>query len=340
MRCSYASLDRVGHLRACRRCVLACWCTLAWAAALGIPALAQDYPSRPVHLVVPFPPGGPTDIVARPLAQFLTETLKQGVVVENKGGAGGAVGALGVARSPPDGYTLLMATVGTHAINAALYRNLAYDPAADFTPIALVAAAPVALVVHPSVPANSIPEFLRLLRARPGELNFGTAGQGTPGHLTAEMFQSATGVKLKHVPYRGSAPAVNNLLGGQIQVMFDPVQSVLPQVQSGTLKILGVSSAARLPVLPDVRTFAESGLADFEATAWWAVFGPAKLPEEIAARLNSEIDRISRSEALRQKLSPLGVQTIGGSREQLAQFQQQEIARWGKAVKDSGVTID
>ena len=320
--------------------MLACWCTLAWAAALGIPALAQDYPSRPVHLVVPFPPGGPTDIVARPLAQFLTETLKQGVVVENKGGAGGAVGALGVARSPPDGYTLLMATVGTHAINAALYRNLAYDPAADFTPIALVAAAPVALVVHPSVPANSIPEFLRLLRARPGELNFGTAGQGTPGHLTAEMFQSATGVKLKHVPYRGSAPAVNNLLGGQIQVMFDPVQSVLPQVQSGTLKILGVSSAARLPVLPDVPTFAESGLADFEATAWWAVFGPAKLPEEIAARLNSEIDRISRSEALRQKLSPLGVQTIGGSREQLAQFQQQEIARWGKAVKDSGVTID
>jgi tripartite-type tricarboxylate transporter receptor subunit TctC len=328
------------HLRACRRWVLACWCTLAWAAALGIPALAQDYPSRPVHLVVPFPPGGPTDIVARPLAQFLTETLKQGVVVENKGGAGGAVGALGVARSPPDGYTLLMATVGTHAINAALYRNLAYDPAADFTPIALVAAAPVALVVHPSVPANSIPEFLSLLRARPGELNFGTAGQGTPGHLTAEMFQSATGVKLKHVPYRGSAPAVNNLLGGQIQVMFDPVQSVLPQVQSGTLKILGVSSAARLPVLPDVPTFAESGLADFEATAWWAVFGPAKLPEEIAARLNSEIDRISRSEALRQKLSPLGVQTIGGSREQLAQFQQQEIARWGKAVKDSGVTID
>jgi tripartite-type tricarboxylate transporter receptor subunit TctC len=328
------------HLRACRRWVLACWCTLAWAAALGIPALAQDYPSRPVHLVVPFPPGGPTDIIARPLAQFLTETLKQGVVVENKGGAGGAVGALGVARSPPDGYTLLMATVGTHAINAALYRNLAYDPAADFTPIALVAAAPVALVVHPSVPANSIPEFLSLLRARPGELNFGTAGQGTPGHLTAEMFQSATGVKLKHVPYRGSAPAVNNLLGGQIQVMFDPVQSVLPQVQSGTLKILGVSSAARLPVLPDVPTFAESGLADFEATAWWAVFGPAKLPEEIAARLNSEIDRISRSEALRQKLSPLGVQTIGGSREQLAQFQQQEIARWGKAVKDSGVTID
>jgi tripartite-type tricarboxylate transporter receptor subunit TctC len=328
------------HLRACRRWVLACWCTLAWAAALGIPALAQDYPSRPVHLVVPFPPGGPTDIVARPLAQFLTETLKQGVVVENKGGAGGAVGALGVARSAPDGYTLLMATVGTHAINAALYRNLAYDPAADFTPIALVAAAPVALVVHPSVPANSIPEFLSLLRARPGELNFGTAGQGTPGHLTAEMFQSATGVKLKHVPYRGSAPAVNNLLGGQIQVMFDPVQSVLPQVQSGTLKILGVSSAARLPVLPDVPTFAESGLADFEATAWWAVFGPAKLPEEIAARLNSEIDRISRSEVLRQKLSPLGVQTIGGSREQLAQFQQQEIARWGKAVKDSGATID
>lgn len=332
----------MSHFRAYRgqSRLLPFWCALFAALTLSAPGLAQNYPSRPIHLVVPFPAGGPTDIVARPLAQFLAEALKQGVVVENKGGAGGAVGALGVARSPADGYTLVMATVGTHAINASLYRNLAYDPVADFTPIGLVAAAAVALVVHPSVPANSLPELLSLVRARPGELNFGSAGNGTPGHLTAEIFQSATGVKLKHVPYRGSAPAINDLLGGQIQLMFDPVQSVLPQVQSGTLKILGVSSATRLPVLPDVPTFAESGLSGFETTAWWAVFGPAKLPDEIAARLNSEIDRISRSEALRQKLGPLGVQTIGGSREQLAEFQQQEIAKWGKAVKDSGATID
>jgi tripartite-type tricarboxylate transporter receptor subunit TctC len=303
-------------------------------------AWAQSYPSRPIHLIVPFPAGGPTDMVARPLAQLLAEALKQGVVVENKSGAGGAIGALGVARAAPDGYTILMATVGTHAINASLYRNLAYDPVSDFTPISLVAAAPVALVAHPSLPARSIAEFLALAKARPGELNYGTAGNGTPGHLTGEMFQSATGIKLKHVPYRGSAPAVNDLIGGQIHVMFDPVQSVLAQVLAGNVKVLGVSSAARIPVLPDAPTFAEAGLSGFEATAWWAVFGPPNLPAEIAERLNSEVARIARSDTMRQNLSTFGVLTIGGARNELAAFQQQEIVKWDKAVKASGAKAD
>jgi tripartite-type tricarboxylate transporter receptor subunit TctC len=303
-------------------------------------AWAQSYPSRPIHLIVPFPAGGPTDMVARPLAQLLAEALKQGVVVENKSGAGGAIGALGVARAAPDGYTILMATVGTHAINASLYRNLAYDPVSDFTPISLVAAAPVALVAHPSLPARSIAEFLALAKARPGELNYGTAGNGTPGHLTGEMFQSATGIKLKHVPYRGSAPAVNDLIGGQIHVMFDPVQSVLAQVLAGNVKVLGVSSAARIPVLPDVPTFAEAGLSGFEATAWWAIFGPPNLPADIAEKLNSEVARIARSDTMRQNLGTFGVLTIGGARNELAAFQKQEIVKWDKAVKASGAKLD
>jgi tripartite-type tricarboxylate transporter receptor subunit TctC len=307
---------------------------------LPVAAWAQSYPSRSIHLIVPFPAGGPTDMVARPLAQSLAEALKQGVVVENKSGAGGAIGALGVARAAPDGYTILMATVGTHAINASLYRNLAYDPVSDFTPISLVATAPVALVAHPSLPARSIAEFLDLAKARPGELNYGTAGNGTPGHLTGEMFQSTTGTKLKHVPYRGSAPAVNDLIGGQIHVMFDPVQSVLAQVLAGNLKVLGVSSAARIPVLPEVPTFAEAGLSGFEATAWWAVFGPPNLPANIAEQLNSEIARIARSDTMRQKLGTFGVLTIGGGRNELAAFQQQEIVKWDKAVKASGAKPD
>ena len=192
-------------------------------------AVADDYPDKPIRLVVPFPAGGPTDMVARPLAQFLGERLKQQIIVDNRGGAGGGIGAELVAKAPADGYTLLMATVGTQAINATLYKRLGYDPVKDFTPISLVAAAPVALVVNPSVPVKSVAELIALAKAQPGSLNFGTAGNGTPGHLTGEMFRAAAGVDLKHVPYKGSAPAISELLGGQTQLLFDPLQSVLPQ---------------------------------------------------------------------------------------------------------------
>jgi tripartite-type tricarboxylate transporter receptor subunit TctC len=313
----------------------------AVATALCAPfAFAQDYPSKPLRLVVPFPAGGPTDIVARPLAQFLGEALKQQVVVDNRGGAGGGIGADLVAKSPADGYTLLMATVGTHAINAALYKQLPYDPVKDFTPIALVAAAPVAVVAHPSLPASSIAELIARAKAAPGTIGFGTAGNGTPGHLTGEMFRAATGADLKHVPYKGSAPAISDLLGGQIPLMFDPLQSVLPHVQAGKLKLLAVSSAARSAAVPDAPTLAESGVKDFEATAWWGVFAPANLPAGIAARLNAEIDRVVRLEAFRERLVPRGVQVIGGTQEAFAQFQQRELAKWGKAVRESGATVD
>lgn len=303
-------------------------------------AFADAYPDKPIRLVVPFPAGGPTDMVARPLAQFLGEQLKQSVIVDNRGGAGGGIGAEVVAKAPADGYTLLMATVGTQAINATLYRKLGYDPVKDFTPISLVAAAPVALVVHPSVPVSSVAELIALAKSKPGSLNFGSAGNGTPGHLTGEMFRAATGVDLKHVPYKGSAPALSDLLGGQIQIMFDPLQSVLAQVRAGRLKLLAISSKSRSPAAPDVPTFAEAGLKDFEATAWWAVFAPASLPPAVAARLNTSVNAVVNSPAFRALLEPQGVTVLGDSREALAQFQRSEIDKWGNAVRASGASVD
>jgi tripartite-type tricarboxylate transporter receptor subunit TctC len=233
-----------------------------------------------------------------------------------------------------------MGPVGTYAINATLYRRLAYDPAHDFTPIALVAAAPVALVVNPSLGVHSIAELVKRAKAQPGTITFGTAGNGTPGHLTGEMFRAATGVDLKHVPYRGSAPAVTDLLGGQINVMFDPLQSVLPYVQSGKLVLLGVSSATRSAAAPDAPTFAEAGLAGFEATAWWGVFAPRGLPADVATQLNADIDKVVHSEGFRKLLEPRGVQVMGGTRESFARFDEAELAKWGKAVRASGATID
>ena len=309
-------------------------------AALGGTASAQIYPNKPVRLVVPFPPGGPTDIVARPLAQMLTEQFKQQVIVDNRAGAGGIIGADNVAKSAADGYSLLLATVGTHAINPSLYKKLPYDAVSDFTPINLVAEAPVTVVVNPGTSLGSVRELIERAKRAPGTLNFGTAGNGTPGHLTGELFKSAVQVDLKHVPYKGSAPAVTDLLGGQIQMMFDPLQSVISHVQSGKLKILAVSSAKRASVLPNVPTLAESGLKDFEATAWWGVFAPARLPEALANELNAAIERVVRSSGFQERLGPLGVQALGGSRADFAQFQKREIEKWGKAVRASGATLD
>ena len=307
----------------------------AWAG----PLVAQSFPAKPLRLVVPFPPGGPTDIVARPLAQMLGEALGQQVVVDNRGGAGGSIGADVVAKSPPDGYALLMGTVGTQAINAALYKKLPYDPSKDFTPLGLIASAPVAVVVHPGTPYQSIADLIAAAKKEPGRINFGSAGNGTPGHLTGEMFAKAAGVELKHVPYKGSAPAVTDLLGGQIPLMFDPVQSVLQHVKGGKLRALAVSSSTRAAVLPQVPTLNEAGLKGFEATAWWALFAPAHLPAPVAARLSAEAARIVQAEAFREKLVEIGVQP-GGAAQPFADFQRAEAAKWGAAVRDSGVTLE
>lgn len=303
-------------------------------------AAAQSVTGKQIRFIVPFPAGGPTDIVARPLAQMLGDALKSTVVIENRGGAGGSLGADAVAKSAPDGQTLLMATVGTHAINSALYNKLPYDPVRDFTPIALVATAPVAIVVHPSQPVDNPAELVALAKKMPGRLNYGSAGAGTPGHLSGEMFKTAAGIDLQHVPYKGSAPAVTDLIGGQIQIMFDPLQSVLSNIQAGRLRAIAVTSKERSSVLPHVPTVAESGYSDFETTAWWGVFAPAKIPTPLAVQLADEIERIARSDAFRSRLEPLGVTPTALSGVAFAAFQRSELAKWGKAVRDSGASID
>ncbi len=315
------------------------------AGAVALPAMsrtaqADTFPSRPVHLIVPFPPGGPTDIVARPLAQLLGEEIKESVIIDNRGGAGGSVGANVVAKAAPDGYTLLMATVGTNAINTSLYKTLSYDAVRDFTPIALVASAPVAIVVNPSLPTNDLASLVALAKKEPGKLNYGSAGNGSPGHLTGEMFKAAAGIDVRHVPYKGSAPAVIDLLAGQIQMMFDPLQSVISHVRAGKLRAIAVSSAARSPVAPEVPTIAESGYAGFEMTAWWGVFAPAGLPAAETRLLAEDIERVARGAKFHDTLSPLGVVPTPLTLAAFGEFQRREIAKWGKAVHNSGVTIE
>lgn len=301
---------------------------------------AQSYPNKPIKLIVPFPPGGPTDIVARPLAQMLGESMKQSVIVENKGGAGGSVAADFVAKSPPDGYTIMVGTVGTHAINGSLYRQLPYDMTKDFTPIALVASAPLVIAVPANSNIKTLADLIKEAKAKPDFIAFGTAGNGTPGHLTGALFETATKTKLKHIPYKGSAPAVTDLLGGQIPLMFDPIQSVLPHIQSGKLIALAVTSKTRSPLLPNVPTVAESGYPNFESTAWWAVFGPAKLPENVTNTLTTQVQKIASSAGFREKLGNVGVQPNTNFKESLSNFQTREIAKWAIAVRDSGASLD
>jgi len=245
-----------------------------------------------------------------------------------------------VARSPGDGYSLLMATVGTHAINVSLYKKLGYDPVKDFTPIALVASAPVAIVVNADQSIKTLQDLVRAAKAKPDYIQFGTAGNGTPGHLTGALFETAAQVQFKHIPYKGSAPAVTDLVGGHIPVMFDPIQSVIAHIKTGKVRALAVTSKTRSPVLPNVPTVAELGYPEFESTAWWAVYAPAKLPDAVLAKLRAEVERISASAAFKEKLGDLGVVPNTIFKESLADFQQREISKWAKAVKSSGATVD
>jgi len=306
-----------------------------------VPASAQSLTGKQIRVVVPFPAGGPTDIVARPLSQMLGDELKATMVIDNRGGAGGSIGADVVAKSAPDGQTILVGTVGTHAINPALYKKLPYDALRDFTAIAAVAQAPVAVVVHPALSVNSLADLVAFAKKKPGQLNYGSAGVGTPGHLTAEMFKSVAGIDIQHVPYKGSAPAVTDLIGGQIQIMFDPLQSVLSNVQAGKLRALALSGRTRSAVVPDVPSIAESGYENFETTAWWGVFAPAGMPAALQEELTSNIEHIAASDAFRSKLEPLGVtpvSALGGP--VFLDFQRGEISKWAKAVQDAGISID
>ena len=305
-----------------------------------ITAAAQTVARTQIRLIVPFPSGGPTDIVARPFAELLGDALKSVVVVDNRAGAGGTIGAAAAARSSPDGGTLVFATVGTHAINPTLYKSLPYDAVRDFTPIALVAEAPVAIIANPALPARNLGELVALAKRAPGKLNYGSAGNGTPGHLTAELFKIAAVIDVKHVPYKGTAPALSDLVAGRIKIIFDPVQSTLAQVHAGNLRALAVSSKVRSLALPDVPTIAESGFPGFETTAWWGVFAPAKLPSEMATSLAAQIAKVVNSGLFRDKMEPLGVHPTVLTLGDFAEFQRAEISKWGKVVHDSGVTVD
>jgi tripartite-type tricarboxylate transporter receptor subunit TctC len=305
----------------------------------GLRSASAQLESKQIRLIVPFPAGGPTDIVARPFAQLLNDALKATVVIDNRGGAGGSIGADVVAKAEPDGTTLIMGTVGTHAINTTLYEKLPYDPVKNFTPIALVAMAPVAVVVHPSQPINTLAELVTLARQKPGTLNYASAGAGTPGHLTGELFKAAAGIDIVHVPYKGSAPGVTDLIAGQVQIMFDPLQSVLSNIRGEKIRALAVSSKSRSPVAPNVPTIAESGFPGFETTAWWGVFAPAGLNAATTAALSKAAQSVAQSHDFQSKLEPLGVIGASLTGPAFADFQQGEIEKWGKAVRGAGLKI-
>ncbi len=309
--------------------------------ALASSALAQDaYPTRPVRLVVPFPPGGTTDIFARLIGEKLTQALGQPVVIENRGGAGGNIGADAVAKARPDGYTLLMGTVGTHAINASLYENMPYDPLTDFAPVAYAAGVPNIMVVSPKVvKATNVQEFIAKAKES-GKFNFASSGNGTSIHLTGELFKQVTGLNMTHVPYRGSGPAINDLIGGQVQVMFDNLPSSIQHVRAGTLRALAVTSASRSPALPDLPTLAESGLAGFEATSWFALFAPKGTPAEIITKLNAEVRKALDTPELKKRIEDLGGEIKSMSPDELMAYVRQEHAKWANVVKTSGAKAE
>jgi len=316
---------------------------LVAAAAIAVhPAAAQvpAYPAKPIRIVVPFPAGGATDILARAAAQRLTEAWGQSVVVDNRPGAGGNIGAELVAKSAPDGYTLLMGTVGTHAINASLYAKMPYDHVKDFAPVILVAGVPNVLVVNPAVPANSVQELIAYAKANPGKLNFASSGSGTSIHLSGELFKVMAGVQMTHVPYKGSAPALQDLIGGQVQLMFDNLPPSLPQIKAGKLRALGVTSAARAPALPDTPTIAESGLPGFEASSWFGLLAPAGTPPAVIARLNGEVAAWLGTPEAKEKLLALGANAAGGTPEDFAKHIAAETAKWAKVVRESGAKVD
>lgn len=319
-----------------RRAILVAFSALAFGGA----ATAQDYPSRPVKIVVPFPAGGSNDIIGRILAQKLGERNGQTFLIENRGGAGGNIGADAVATSEPDGYTLLLTAPPPLTINAALYKSLPYDPAKAFAPIALVASVPIVLAVHPSVEANNVTELIALAKAKPGTINFGSSGNGSTNHLAGELLKSMTGINIVHLPYRGAAPAMNDLIAGHIPMMFDNIPAVLPQVQGKAIKAIAVAGAKRATALPNVPTVAESGVPGFEASAWFGLVAPAKTPAPVLAKLESEVDAILKLPDVQKRFTELGAEPGGISGAAFGQFLADETTKWTKIIQSSGATIN
>jgi tripartite-type tricarboxylate transporter receptor subunit TctC len=304
-------------------------------------ARAAEYPTHPIKLVVPYAAGGPTDLLGRLVADFLSKDLKQTVIVENKAGAQGAIGAEMVARAEPDGYTLFTAAASIIVLNPLLYKKLAYDPAKDFRMLALVTDLPVVMEVNPSVPAKTVAEFVAYAKQNPGKLNFGSAGTGGTIHLAGEMFKQITGIEMTHVPYKGAGPALADLLGGNIQVMFDTLSTALPPVRSGSLRALGVSSDQRSPDLPDVPTIAESGYPDYRVSVWYGIAAPAKLPDDVAAKLTASLDRALNDDAFRAQLEKIGFPVFRPrSAAAIKEFIDADRARWSAVIKAQNISLD
>lgn len=314
--------------------VALCAC-LSFAAA----AQADNYPSRSIRIVVPFPPGGATDAAARLVATKMSEKWGQPVVIDNRAGAGGNVGSDIVAKSAPDGYTLVMGVTGSHAINISLYSKMPYDPVADFVAISQVAVVPNVVVVHPSVPARTLAELVALAKREPGKLNYASLGNGTAAHLGMELLKSAAGIDITHVPYKGSAPAVTDLLAGQVQVMVDGLPSALQHVKAGKLRAIALTSLHRAPALPDLPTIAET-YPGFYADAWSGLFAPKGTPAAIVNQLSTEVQRILRLPDVREKLAALGAEPVGSTQAEFAAHVKREIDKWAQVVKTSGAKVD
>ena len=308
---------------------------------MAIPASAQapTYPDKPIRIVVPFPVGGVADTFGREIGRKLTEAWGQPVVIDNRTGAGGNIGADIVAKSVPDGYTLVIGNIGTHAVNVSLLPVMPFDPIKDFTPIIHVLDAEGLLVVNPSIKATTVPELIALARAQPGTLSYGSAGVGTTSHLAGELFKSMTKVDIVHVPYKGNVPAITDLLGGQTSMIFATMPTVLPHVRAGKLRPLAVLGTARSPTLPDVPTVAES-VPGFEVSNWIGLFGPAGMPPVIVARLNAEVQKIMRSPEIQKRLETEGAKFIPMTPEQFAMFQKAELGKWAKTIKDANIKVD
>ncbi|MDT0138362.1 tripartite tricarboxylate transporter substrate binding protein [Acidovorax sp. PRC11] len=303
-------------------------------------AAAQAFPGKPITIIVPFAAGGTTDILARIIAQGMGGELGQSVVVDNRAGAGGNIGGQVAARAPADGYTLFMGTVGTHAINAALYRKMPFDPVKDFAPLTRVANVPNLLVANPAQPFKTVQELIAYAKANPGKINFGSSGSGSSIHLSGELFKSMAKVDMQHVPYKGSAPAVTDLLGNQIAIMFDNMPSAIQHVRSGKLRAIAVTTARRSSELPDVPTIAEAGVPGYEATSWFGMFAPAGTPAPVVAQLNAAIVKVLAQPDIRKKLAEQGAEAAGETPAQFADFIQKESVKWGKVVRESGASVD
>jgi tripartite-type tricarboxylate transporter receptor subunit TctC len=312
---------------------------LFFALAVSTSVFAQAWPSKTITLVVPFPAGGTTDLISRPLAQKLSEVLKQPVVVENRGGAGGTLGAGVAARTAPDGYTFLIGAVH-HTIATTLYKNLPYNFEKDFAPVTVVAYVPNIVVAHSSVAAKNMQELTALAKAKPGSITYGSAGNGTSHHMAAELFKSMAKVDMQHVPYKGGGPMMNDLIGGQINIAFETAASATPQIKGGKVKALAITTAKRSPSLPDLPTVAESGLPGYDVVTWYGMLAPAGTPKDIVARMNDEVRKILHTAEFKQRLADISSEPGDTTPEQFAELIKSDTLKWAKVVKESGATID